>query len=456
MTDLPDIGDSAGAYLSPSEEEKLGKEFLRSVRQQARLVQDPDINAYLDHLGQRLASSTADPTRNYTFFLIDNTSINAFAGPGGVIGVHTGLISAAENESELAGVLAHEIAHVTQRHLIRAYEAANRLSLPTTAAIIAAVLVGATTSPDAGIAAVSAIQAGSLQYQINFTRTNEKEADRIGIKTLQNAGFDPFGMPSFFERLQRSTRLYGKGLPEFLSTHPVTTNRIAESTSRAQAIGHTGDRDSLEFQLARARLTVLDSDQPQATRRYFESRVKNDPDSAHDRYGLALALERTGDEAGARATLLALHKADPDRILYRTGLADLDLEYGRGQQALSLLKETLELYPGDVTVSIHYAEALLQTDQAEQARKLLVKLLERPRAQTPAVYTLLARAAQASGNRWQASQATAEMYFLNGQTQPAIQQLEQALKTADLDYYARSSLEARLKTFKDIARDEEP
>lgn len=454
VADLPEIGDSAGAFLSPSDEEKLGREFLRSVRQQARLIQDADINAYLDKLGQRLASATGDASRTFTFFLIDNPSINAFAGPGGVIGVHTGLIAAAENESELAGVLAHEIAHVTQRHLIRAYEAANRLSLPTTAAIIAAVLVGAAASPDAGIAAVSAIQAGSLQYQINFTRDNEKEADRIGVQFMRAAGVDPFGMPSFFERLQRSTRLYGQGLPEFLSTHPVTTDRIAESYNRAQDIGHKGARDSLEFQLIRARLAVLDSRNPQETLNYYRTRAKENPGSAHDRYGLALALERTGDTATARATLEALRKGDPDRILYRTGLADLDLDHGRPDDAVKLLEETLALYPGDVTVSIHYAEALMRTGRAEQARKLVAHLLEKPRAQTPEIYTLLARAAEAAGQRWQARQATAEMYFLNGQTDAAVGQLERALEIRDLDYYTRSSLEARLKELKDIAQSE--
>ncbi len=456
VTDLPEIGDSSGAFLSPIEEDKLGKEFLRSVRQQARLIEDPDVNAYLDSLGQRLAAASGDPSRTFTFFLVDDAAINAFAGPGGVIGVNTGLIDAAENESELAAVLAHEIAHVTQRHLIRAYEAQNRLSLPTTAAIIAAVLLGVATNADAGIAAVSAIQAGSLQYQINFTRDNEKEADRIGMQSMRSAGIDPFGMSSFFERLQRSTRLYGEGLPEFLSTHPVTTDRIAEAASRAQEIGHGGTRDSREFQLARARLAVLESRDPQTTLRYFQNRVKEQPDSAHDRYGLALALERSGDTDAARKIFEALRKSDPDRILYRTGLADLDLEHGQPDQALKLLDGTLALYPGDVTVSIHYAGALMRTGHAEQARKMLQHLLEKPRAQTPEIYALLARAAEAAGQRWQARQATAEMYFLNGQTKAAVQQLEQALEARDLDYYTRSALEARLKEFKDIAQSEKP
>jgi len=454
VNDLPEIGDSGGAVISPTEEQKLGKEFLRSVRQQAHLVDDVDINAYLDSLGQRLASAASDPAHTFTFFMVEDSSINAFAGPGGFIGVHTGLIDAAENESELAGVLSHEIAHVTQRHLIRAYEKANQMSLPTTAAIIAAVLLGVATKSDAGVAAVSAIQAGSLQYQINFTRDNEKEADRIGMQIMHSAGYDPFGMSSFFERLQRSTRLYGEGLPDFLSTHPVTTDRIAEAVSRAQELGHTGKRDALEFQLAKARLAVLESHEPQTTLRYFQDRVKDHPDSAYDQYGLALALERGGDVEGARKIYQTLRKNDPDRILYRTGLADLELDHGQPDQALALLESTLALYPGDVTVSKHYAGALMRTGHAEQARKLVAQVLENPRAQTPESYMLMARAAEAAGRRWEANQATAEMYFLNGQTKAAVQQLEQALQEKGLDYYSRSSLEARLTLFKEIAQSE--
>jgi predicted Zn-dependent protease len=257
-TDLPDFGDSSGSLISPTQELEFGEAFMRSVRAQATLVSDPDLNRYIRRLGDRLVGNSDAPGYPFTFFIVQDSAINAFAGPGGYIGVHTGLILAARNESELAGVMAHEIAHVTQRHLLRAYEAANQLSLPTAAATIAAILLGVATNSDAGIAAASAIQAGSIQYQLNFTRANEKEADRIGIQTLGRSGIDPFGMPSFFERLYQSTRLYGAAnIPEFLSTHPVTTDRIAESMQRAEQQGRGKELDSLEFQLQRARLEVL-------------------------------------------------------------------------------------------------------------------------------------------------------------------------------------------------------
>ena len=452
---LPDIGDSAGVFLSPAEEQKFGQAFMRSVRQHARLIDDLDTRHYLESLGQRLAAGSKAPKRQYSFFMVDDASINAFAGPGGYIGVHTGLFMAAKNESELAGVLAHEIAHVTQRHLVRAYEASNRLGLPTAAAMIAAILLGAATDSDAGIAAAAAVQASSLQYQINFTRANEKEADRIGIQTLSRVQIDPFGMPDFFERLQRATRLYGERPPEFLSTHPVTANRIAETITRAEQVGHKGSRDSLDFQLIKARLDIFKSHNLTQKVSQYKALVKADKDSAAAHYGLALALDKVSQHTQAIQILQTLHRKNPDHILFRTTLAQLQLNSKQSKPALQLLSDTLKLYPRDITVSAHYARALLQNKQAKQARNVLLDVLQKPAAQQPGMYTLLARAASASGNDWQARQATAESYHLNGQTKAAAGQLEQALQSKTIDYHDRAALEARLKEFKVIVQEEQ-
>ncbi len=451
---LPDIGDSAGAFLSPAQEQKLGQAFMRSVRQQARLVDDLDVNNYLENLGQRLAAGSTAPNRQYQFFMVDDASINAFAGPGGYIGVHSGLLRAAKNESELAGVLAHEIAHVTQRHLVRAYEASNRLGLPTAAAMLAAVLLGAATNSDAGIAAAVAVQASSLQYQINFTRANEKEADRIGIQTLSRVQIDPFGMPDFFGRLQRATRLYGERPPEFLSTHPVTANRIAETQARAEQVGHKGSRDSLDFRLIKVRLDILNSHNPNQKISQYQAMIKADKDSAAARYGLALAFEKTNQLTQALQILQSLHRKNPDYILYRTTLAQLQLQKKQPKKALQLLSETLKLYPRDLTVTAHYARTLLHSNQATKARDVLLDLLQKPSAQQPATYKLLAKAASASGHDWQARQASAEAYYLNGQTSAAVEQLEQALKLKDINYHDRAAMEARLKEFKQFALEE--
>jgi len=450
-TDLPDFGDSSGSLISPTQELEFGEAFMRSVRAQATLVSDPDLNRYIRRLGDRLVGNSDAPGYPFTFFIVQDSAINAFAGPGGYIGVHTGLILAARNESELAGVMAHEIAHVTQRHLLRAYEAANQLSLPTAAATIAAILLGVATNSDAGIAAASAIQAGSIQYQLNFTRANEKEADRIGIQTLGRSGIDPFGMPSFFERLYQSTRLYGAAnIPEFLSTHPVTTDRIAESMQRAEQQGRGKELDSLEFQLQRARLEVLLANDASAVLQKYKELAAKPSAAAADQYGLALANWRNGANDTARAGLASLMKKDPDRILYRTTLAQVLQDSGQQQQALALYQDTLTLYPGDLVVGQYYAAALLRAGKAEQARDLAREMVRDEQARTPEVYQLWAKAASVSGPPWETNRASAELYYLNGDIPLAVDQLEQALRHSDVSRYDQERIQARLEEFRQI------
>lgn len=445
-SDLPDFGDSSGSLISPAQEMELGEAFMHSVRAQARLVSDPDLNQYIKRLGARLVANSDAPGYPFTFFVVQDPSVNAFAGPGGYIGIHTGLIATARNESELAGVMAHEIAHVTQRHLLRAYEAATQLSLPTAAATIAAILLGVATNSDAGIAAASAVQAGSIQYQLNFTRANEKEADRIGIQTLGRSGIDPFGMPSFFERLYQSTRLYGTAnIPEFLSTHPVTTDRIAESMQRAEQQGRGKTLDSLEFQLQRARLKVLLAEDGNAALQEYSALAAKPAAGPAEQYGLALANWRNGANGAARSGLQGLVKNDPDRILYRTTLAQVLLDGGQQQQALALYRDTLDLYPGDTVVGQYYAAALLQAGKAEQARDLAREMVREEQGRTAAVYQLWAKAASVSGPPWEANRASAELYYLNGDIPLAVDQLEQALRHDKLSRYDQERIQARLE-----------
>ncbi|VAW76881.1 Exported zinc metalloprotease YfgC precursor [hydrothermal vent metagenome] len=444
---LPDFGDSSGALISPVQEQALGEAFMRSVRSQATLVTDPNINSYIRQLGARLVANSDTPNYPFTFFVVDDPSINAFAGPGGRIGVHTGLLLAAENESELAGVMAHEIAHVTQRHLLRAYESAQQLSLPTAAATIAAILLGvATGSSNAGIAAASAVQAGSIQQQLNFTRANEKEADRIGIQTLARSGIDPFGMPAFFERLYQTTRLYGTAsIPEFLSTHPVTTDRIAESTDRAGKYGHTKRRDTLEFELAKVRLAVQQSRNPGSLLRSINADA-----GPAQRYGLALIYWRIGDKTRALKQIAILRSSDPDRILYRTTQARLLLEDGKTRKALRLFEDAQRLYPGDVVVGQYYAEALLIANKPAKARNVILALLRDEHARTPPIYKLWARATSKNGPAWETRFASAELYSLGGNLPLAIDQLEQALRLKGLNDYDRARIQAKLHDFKSL------
>lgn len=450
-TVLPDFGDSSGSLISPVQEQALGEAFMRSIRSQVTLVHDPSIDDYVSRLGHELVLNSDEPGRPFTFFVVQDGSVNAFAGPGGYIGVHTGLILTARNESELAGVMAHEIAHVTQRHLVRAYESANQMSLPTAAAMLASILLGvATGNADAGIAGVMATQAGNIQRQLDFTRANEKEADRIGIRTLARSGIDPYGMPSFFERLQQSTRLYGNNIPEFLSTHPVTSNRVAESMQRADEYGRGKRSDSTAFQLIQARLQVLSSEKPQVILGDYQAMVKKRDHRDADLYGLALASQQVGDYKTAKPILLKLLKGDPDRLLYQITVANLELESGHTEKAVQRYQQTLKLYPGDLVVGQYYAAALILTGKAEQARKFVVSALRDERARTPAMYELWAKAASIAGPAWETNEATAELYYMMGHIRPAIDQLQQALVHKGISEYQRTRMGARLESWKQL------
>ena len=450
---LPSIGDSAGAVISPGQEQQLGAAFMRQLRSSGVILEDLEITRYLQSLGQRLTVNSENPEQRFTFFVVNEPSINAFAGPGGYIGVHTGLFLASENESELAGVLAHEIAHVTQRHLARAYEASERLSLPSMAAMLAAILVASQNS-EAGQAAMAAVAAGGLQYQINFTRANEKEADRVGIQTLAQAGFDTYGMPRFFERLQKNSRLYGNRPPEFLSTHPVTTDRIAEATSRAERYSASTQPDSLDFQLVRAKLRVNSYENPNQVLDDFQRYLDKAQDSAPEKlYEYPLLLGITGKTTDGETLLTRLHNNDPDRVAYRLALADTYHSAGKHRQALEVYRNSLQLYPGDILFIAPYARTLLLTDQATAAADILKKFSDKEYNNSQ-IYKLLAQVAGATGRDVQTHVAMSQYYHLNGYTREAIEQLKLAARVPAISSYESARIQARTKELEALLEDE--
>ncbi len=454
---LPDIGAAGGGTISPRQERALGEAFLRSLRQQVEIIEDPELQDYLQSLGLRLTASADPQPFEFYFFLINDDAINAFAAPGGFIGVHSGLFTAAQTESELAGVLAHETAHITQRHMARSYEAAGKLSLPTAVALLGAVLLG-TQNTEAGLAAMMAVQAGSAQYQIDFTRANEQEADRIGMQILVDSGIAPEGMPDFFRRLLQSSRYAGGRPPEFLSTHPVTTNRIAEAEQRAAGYGAKGVRDRVEFQLAKARLRVITTDNK---RRLIEE-FKVEPIQAGSQngaqvqhYGQALALAATGETQQARNILQNLVRKDPDRIAYQSALGRLELRDGNTAKALKIFSDTLKSYPRNRTLTLDYSRALINAGRASEAVTKLNQLAQSQKTPDSATYALLAKAADKAAEPAESHRAMAEYYYLNGQTKAAIEQLTLALRTKDLNFYKTSRLEARLQELRQQVAEEQ-
>jgi len=441
---LPDLGDTSGQAISPQQDKALGKAFMRQIRQSGLILDDLEANTFLETLGKKLAAHSDNPGFDFTFFLVDDQGTTAFAGPGGYIGVNAGLFVTAESESELAGVMAHEIAHVTQRHLARRFDAAGKMSLPTTAAILAAILIGATTDGSAGAAALTAASAANMQYQINFTRANEEEADRVGIQTLANAGFDPYGMPQFFERLQKNTKLYGTRPPEFLSTHPVTTNRIAEATSRAESYPRVASHPSTDFLLMRARLRVRNyADPKQVLSDYLRYQGESGGKTPAEKYEFALLLAANGKHSQAESVMQQLHQDDPDRISYRLALAEILHGDKQMDKTLAVYEDALELYPGNLTIALPYAETLMETGAGEKAFHLLSEATT-THPENAKVYKLLAQAAGATGRTEQTHSAMSEYYFLNGYTDEAIEQLKLAEKLPGLSDYQAARLQARI------------
>ncbi len=441
--DLPDIGDSAASTLSAEQDRRMGEAFMRELRQQLTIMDDAEVTGYLRALGYRIASNSDDAARDYHFFVVQDPNINAFAGPGGYIGVNSGLILASESESELASVIAHEIAHVTQRHLARAFEAADKLSLPAAAALIAGILLS-TQNSQLGQAALAATQAGIVQTQINFTRSNEEEADRIGIQTLARAGFDPRATPVFFERLQQATRYVGSNLPDYLRTHPVTVARIADTRNRAEQYPYRQVSDSLSYHLVRAKLRVLGEKNPKEALKRSAQGLKQNPDRAAERYGYAWALLRNGDYESARKEARALLDKSPDQSAYALLLAEIELAGRRTAQAVSIYHDALKLYPGNHALTLGYGRALLQAGQAREAAALLERH-GRAQYNDAETYKLLAEARGAAGLPGEAHQALAEYYYLNGATASAIEQLKIASRFKENDFYQGSRIEARLK-----------
>lgn len=452
---LPDMGASADSLMTPAQERRLGQQFMRSVRASAKVLDDPFMSGYLQNLGNRLVSHSPATGKSYTFFLLEDPQINAFAGPGGYIGVHTGLVLASESESELASVLAHEIAHVTQNHLFRAFDEFSRLAGPAALLTLGAALLGATVGGDAAIAAIAGIQAGMVQAQLNFTRANEEEADREGIKILAKADYDPRAMPVFFGRLAQANRVYNTDLPEFLRTHPVTTNRIADSMGRAEAYPYTQPVPDPRYQLLRARLRLDSIANPSEAVKDFGQALKDGRyrDLDAQRYGYALALIRAGEHARAREQIDLLLEQQPNSVPFLLAQAKLQRALGEQGKAIADLKAALELQPGNYPLSMEYAMLQLQYGDPKQAYALLIDF-HRRRPDETAILEPLARSAAAIGAQGEAYQYQAEWYFRHGQLEAAVRQLEIALKQPALDYYQNARLAARLQEYRTALKDE--
>lgn len=443
--ELPMLGDTSSSMISPMQERVLGQKWLRLYRSQVPTSSDPLIIDYLEQLLNRLAVHSQLDDKRLELVVVQNNTLNAFAVPGGIIGVHTGLLTYARTENQLAAVLAHELAHLSQRHYARRLEQQKNMAAPFYAGMLASLVLLATSgSSDAGMAALATTQAAALDAQLRFSRQNEQEADRIGMQTMIQAGLDPYAASEMFEEMLRGSR-YGRRPPEFLLTHPVTESRISDARNRAMQYPRRKYEDNIEFQLMRARLRVRSEETPQLAVRRFKGEVEGESASAEaSRYGLVLAYMDAQQFDEARATLKPLLEKDPQRLTYRIMATDIEVAAQNYKPALKSIESLLEEHPGSHPVIVRYAEALMKAGDYQTSASVLERY-SRQRTKDDYVWYLLAEVYGLAGNILGVHEARAEYFILNGVYDRAQIQLRNALKLTQGNFHRTALLEERLK-----------
>lgn len=449
---LPNMGTSADSILSRNDEYQIGRMIVRGMRDQNQVLDDPELADYLQGVGSRLAAQTGTLSTAFEYFIVPEQQINAFALPGGFIGVNAGLFLMTDNESELASVLAHETAHVQQRHIARAAQAQSRASLASTAAMLAAILVGAAAgSGDAMMGGLALGQGIAMQQSLNFTRMEEAEADRVGIGYLANAGFNTAAMPRFFEEMQRREGVSEAGPLDLLRSHPVTSERIAETRARAIAYGTRGVSESSLYPWMLERLRVLSTAPEKDPRIYYQKLAEARPLTEPERFGLALAHMRQNEAAAAVPTLRTLLASHGDITALYGCLGTALYDSGATAEALAQFERSLKLFPRNVPLTIRFAEALMKANQPKRAHVLLLDLFNNI-APTPSQIKLTALAASAAGDTGDAYFYMAEYHLSGGDLALANSQLELALAAPGLTAVQRQRFRARMLEIREWLR----
>lgn len=452
--ELPELGDVASSELSLSLEKKIGWQIMNEIRwRDNSYLDDPDVEVYLNQIGTRLAAVSNDPGMGFTFFAISDPSINAFAMPGGYIGVHTGLILSAESESELAGVLAHEISHVTQRHIARQVFQSSRISMASMVAMGLALLAARSNTQVAG-ATIAATQAGAVSAQLAFSRDFERESDRLGFEIIRKAGLDVRGMSAFFQRLQRAVRLYENNATAYLRTHPLSGERMTDMQNREQSQPYRQVQDSVEFLLVRAKLRAMKGIPAEAIRDFaglLKERKYGSSGAAH--YGLAYAQFRAKNWAEAERELAAASRElGSSAMLVRLGA---DIRLARDDQAggLSAYRDAMVRYPLNLSLIYGYGAALIAAGQFDAARQFVEAQLQEF-SQDIRLHKMRAQSYAGLGKRALQHQALAEVFALQGQTAGAVEQLQLAQRAGDANFYELSTIDARLRELKKTLMEE--
>lgn len=452
--ELPDLGDVSSSELSLAAEKKIGQQVMHEIRwREPAYLDDADVESYLNQLGGRLTAVSNDPAFGFYFFPINEASINAFAMPGGYIGVHTGLILAAQSESELAGVLAHEVSHVTQRHIARqAYQSRN-MGMASIAMLVLA-LLAARSNAQVASATMATGQAGLISSQLAYSRDFEREADRLGFEVLRKAGFDPRGMAAFFARLQKATRLYENNATAYLRTHPLTGERLSDMQNREQAVPYRQVADSLEFHLVRAKLRAMQGI-PAEAQKEFDTllREKKFTNEVAAYYGLAYARYRAKDWPGAEQALAAIRRLKASAAMIEHLRADVAIARGDATAGQAIYREAMLRYPTDLGLLYGYGAALTANRQFEESRRFAEDQLQLY-SEDVRLHKLRAESYAGLGRKAMEHRALAEVFALQGQLPTAIEQLQMALRAGDASFYELSMIDARLAELKKRQREE--
>jgi len=447
---LPDLGNTAAGLVSPQQEHDIGQAFLRLYRRQVPEYDDPLLTNYLEGLLNHIAQYSQLSDKHLDVIVIDNPQINAFAVPGGVVGVHSGTFLYARSESELAGVFSHELAHLSQHHYARDVENSKNAMPLTLAGMLAGMVLMATSGSDAGMAAILSTQAASQQMMLRNSREHEQEADNIGMQTLAAAGYDPSAMTSMFEHLLDSTRFAGQKIPEFLLDHPVTEQRIAESRARLDNLPVKAHYDdNLEFQLMSARVRQHYEQSGQAAIKRFQSEIDGEtPNIIASRYGLAVAEIRAQQFDDAKKILDALideplQKSREEQNTFELTRAQLYVEQGKPDAASADIQRVLQ------DDAKYYPARLMQARLCMQQKKfadaeMILQRLSHDRPGDAQVWYELAEARGMSGNIAGVHLARAEYFILNGVFDQARQQLGFAQKLLADNYVASEKIKQRL------------
>ncbi len=445
---LPDLGDASQGTLSPMQERQIGQQSMLQIRSSKQFLDDAEVNDYLNQLGLKLAENSSEPSLEFEFFAINDYNVNAFAMPGGFIGVNAGLLLTTQSESELASVLSHEISHVTQHHLARMVAGQQGESLAAMAAIAVAILA-ARNSSQTTEAIVMGAQAGLIQRQLDFTRQHEEEADRIGLQILQKSGFNVHAMPEFLERLRKATRLLDSNAPNYLRTHPITSERVAEIENRVQNQPFKMLPDSLNFQLVRTKLIGAQKSPLEAVT-YFNDAlyIRKFGNAVAQRYGLIGALLRNNDIPRAARELTALRKKVRNNPMIETLAGQVNHAGKNDAATLAFYRQAVQNFPQHRALIYDYTDRLLQAKQTDTALKLITEQLIRHPSDTT-LYGLQAKAYEMQGKTLEQHRALAYSYSWQGNVFAAIEQLELA-KQAGGSFYQLSTIESELKELREM------